>query len=125
MKPFRTPRRVTLRITAGPSDSHVAFDAMLVLGRGRMQTRSFSGELTPFELELPDDDCTAVVRAREVSETFAVEYSVQAAGEQRLYARSTESVAVLERRGGGIVVGGLPSRSRPGDEPPAVMTPAI
>ena len=125
MNPFRTPRRVTLRVTAGEPDSHVAFDAMLVLGRGRMQTLSLSEELTPFELELPDEDCTAVVRAREENEAFTVEYSVERAGEQRLYGRSRESLAVLERRGSGIVVGGLPVRSKPDDDPPAVMAPAI
>jgi hypothetical protein len=125
MRLSRRSRRVTLRITGGEPDAGLRFDAVLVLGRGRMRARALTGERTPFELQLPDEDCTAVVRARDPGPAFTVEYTVERAGERRLYGRSRRPLAILERRGAGIFVGGLPDPDAPDNGGPAVAAPAI
>ena len=64
-------------MTVGRSDAVTAFDA-LILFRGRgMRTRTLNGERTPFELELPDDDCTLVVEGRDSRAELEVEYRVE------------------------------------------------
>ena len=125
MRLFRSPRRVTLRVTAGEPGTPLTFDAMLVLGHGRMHARTLVGEHTPFELELPDEDCTAVVRASDPNLPCTVEYAVERAGVRQLYGRSGQPLAILERRGDGIVVGGLPMRNGLEGDDSAVAAPGI
>jgi hypothetical protein len=90
-----------------------------------MEARTLVGEHTPFELELPDEDCTAVVRACDPNAPCTVEYTVERAGKRQLYGRSGEPLAILERRGGGIAVGGLPFSGPSEGGDPMVGAPAI
>src|SRR4051812_36534187 len=110
MRLFRSSRRARLCVHS-LDPTTVLFDAVLVLGRSRMQVQLLTGEQTPFELELPDGDCTAVVRARDPNDELEVEYSVDRSGKRRLYGRSRRALSLIERRGSGIVVGGLPTAS--------------
>lgn len=114
---FGPSRRATLRITSGRPNQQVRFDAMLTLGRRHLRVQCITAEQTPFEVELPDVDLSAVVRAHSVTDSLIVEYVVEKGDERRLYGQSRLPLAILERRASGILVGGLPA--------PAIDAPAV
>src|SRR5215211_5290684 len=104
-------RRATLRVTSGAPDTPLRFDAMLTIGRRRLRSRRIIAQQTPFEIELPDADLSAVVRAERTTDLLVVEYVLEENGECCMYGKSLLPLAILERRARGILVGGLPAPS--------------
>jgi len=107
---FGQPSRATLRITSAVPGAELQFDAMLTLGRRRLRARCITAAVTPYEIELPDIDLSAVVRAHRDTDALVVEYTLERDGERRLYGRSLLPLAILERRARGILVSGMGGR---------------
>jgi hypothetical protein len=110
---FGVSSHVTLRVTSesGPA----IFDAVVLFDRQRgFETKSFSGQQTPFETELSDADVTIVVRPRDASRPVVAEYEVTVAGKRRLWSRSSHGMPILRRRGGGVIGAGMADSDAPG-----------
>jgi len=107
----RTQGHARLRLTSsdGPDD-HLRFDMVLIVGSIRPETdvRMQTDESTPAELHLPDGDLVAIFRQLPGgSGTLVVEYTNERGGKKRAYARVMRRLAVITRRGGRVISGGL------------------
>jgi hypothetical protein len=121
---FGAVRCVTLRVYS--ENRPAIFDAIVVFDRRHgCETQSFTGQATPFEVELPDVDATIVVRPRDATQRVAAEYEVAVAGKRRLWVRSWHGMPVLRRHRGGVIGAGLPVSQGPDTGTPPVSALAI
>lgn len=113
--------RARIRVTssAGPSDT-LRFDAVLIVGPIRRETdvRLRTRDSTPLELDLPAGDLLAVFRQLPGgSGTLVVEYTYETNGRKRAYARTVRRLAILLRRRGRMIAGGLDATEEAADAP--------
>ena len=106
MRFFGQQRRVTLRITAPDAPESQPFEALLLLGRSAVTPERLRGQ-TPFARGLPDVDATIVVSPVTGESPLAVEYQVTKRGRIVLRGWSSWPIAVIQRRRGRLVGGGL------------------
>lgn len=103
---FDQHRRVTLRITSPDALESQAFEALLLLGRSSFAVERVRGQ-TPFARELPDVDATIVVSPVTGEAPLEVEYQIVKRGRVVLRGWSSWPIAVIQRRRGRLVGGGL------------------
>ena len=103
---FDGHRHVTLRITAPEAPEAQPFEALLLLGRSAFTLERLRGQ-TPFTRELPDVDATIVVSPVTGESPLAVEYQIAKRGRVVLRGWSSWPIAVIQRRRGRLVGGGL------------------
>lgn len=120
MRFLRTRRDVTLRITAPDDAEPRAFEALVLAGRGHGAAERIEGR-TPFLRRLPDIDVTLVVAPTDPGPALEVAYEVTRRGRSVMAGRSWCPIAVIDRRRGRIVAGGLDGA--PGDG--GAGTPAV
>ena len=104
-------RAATLRITAPESPAPRAFEALLILGNAAPHAERVCAQ-TPFARELPDVDSTIVVRPTDGEPSLNVEYEIVRRGRVVLRGRSWRPVAVIQRRRGHVLAGGLDDTQR-------------
>ena len=106
MRIFGRHRRITLRITAPETPEPRTFDAVLLLGRSGPAIERLRGR-TPYMRDLPDVDATVVVSPVADESPLTVEYEIVERGRVSLRGWSSWPIAVIQRRRGRVVAGGM------------------
>ena len=106
MRLFGGYRRITLRITAPEAPEPREFDALLLLGPSAPALERLRGR-TPYTRELPDVDTTVVVSPVAGESPLTVEYEIVKRGRVTLRGWSSWPIAVIQRRRGRVVAGGI------------------